>query len=232
MFVLPAGDPVFPSPRLASQEGLLAVGGDLSPGRLLAAYRSGIFPWYNPGQPILWWSPDPRAVLFPDRLHISRSLRKTLRSGRYSVTFDTAFTDVIEACAGAPRLRGTGTWITGEMQHAYSRLHRLGYAHSVETWAGGRLAGGLYGVALGRAFFGESMFSLAPDASKVALVQLVTQLRAWGYRMIDCQMHSPHLTSLGASDLSRDEFLLLLEDCLAEPTPPGRWPAQPDGDRP
>lgn len=225
MFVLPfEADPVFPSPRLASPEGLLAVGGDLSTERLLAAYRAGIFPWYNPGQPILWWSPDPRAVLFPADLHVSHSLRKTLRQELFSVTFDTAFAAVMEACASAPRPgRVTGTWITPEMKRAYVRLHQLGYAHSAEAWVGDQLAGGLYGVALGKAFFGESMFSLARDASKVAFAHLVWRLDGWGYRMIDCQMHSAHLARLGATNIPRDDFLALLDESLAQPAHTGPW---------
>ncbi len=225
MFVLPAhAEPVFPPVHLASPEGLLAIGGDLSTERLLAAYSAGIFPWYNTGQPILWWSPDPRAVLFPSQLRISRSLKKTLRKARFTLSLDTAFSQVIEGCASAPRpQRAAGTWITAEMKEAYFRLHTLGYAHSVEAWFEGRLAGGLYGVALGRTFFGESMFTLVSDASKVAFAHLVLQLRAWDYQMIDCQMRSAHLASLGGTEIPRGEFLTILAAGLAYPTQRGPW---------
>ncbi|RJQ48219.1 MAG: leucyl/phenylalanyl-tRNA--protein transferase [Gammaproteobacteria bacterium] len=209
-------DLAFPDAELALREpdGLLAVGGDLSPARLMEAYRNGIFPWYSEGEPILWWSPGPRMVLFPERLHVSRSLRKLLKQGRYNVTFDQDFASVIKQCAV---LREGGTWITQEMQHAYCRLHELGYAHSVECWRDDKLAGGLYGVALGRVFFGESMFSLEPNASKVALVSLVERLQQWSYRMIDCQVHSTHLQRLGAEDIPRVEFLRLLKQWRGEP---------------
>lgn len=189
--------------------GLLAAGGDLSPPRLLAAYRLGIFPWYEEGQPILWWSPHPRTVLFPADIHVSRSLHKTLRRQELRVTLDQCFEKVIRACAG-PRRDAHGTWITEEMIEAYCQLHRLGYAHSVEVWQQGRLSGGLYGVALGRAFFGESMFSLVSNASKVALVHLAGQLREWDFGFIDCQVESPHLLSMGATSITRHEFQNLL----------------------
>jgi leucyl/phenylalanyl-tRNA--protein transferase len=224
MIVLRPGKPDlrFPPVEHASPEGLLALGGDLSSERLLEAYRHGIFPWYNPGQPILWWSPDPRAVLYPDKLKISRSLRKTLRKGRYQVRFDTAFREVMLACA-APRANSSGTWITDEMVAAYCRLHDLGYAHSVETWRENRLTGGLYGVALGGVFFGESMFSRATDASKVALVALTQALRGWGFSLIDCQVDSEHLVSLGAETIPRTRFISELTHALALPGHPGRW---------
>jgi leucyl/phenylalanyl-tRNA--protein transferase len=214
----------FPPVNRASPEGLLAVGGDLSSERLLEAYRRGIFPWYNAGQPILWWSPDPRAVLFPERLHISHSLRKTLRRGLFRVTFDRAFREVMLACA-APRAQdpGGGTWITDEMVEAYCRLHRLGYAHSVEIRIGEELVGGLYGVALGGAFFGESMFSRETDASKVALVTLARTLQARGFRLIDCQLPTAHLESLGAEALPRRAFLSELGVALRRPDMPGSW---------
>jgi leucyl/phenylalanyl-tRNA--protein transferase len=217
----------FPDPRRALREpdGLLAVGGDLSPPRLLAAYRRGIFPWYEAGQPILWWSPDPRAVLRPAELRISRSLRKTLRAGTFTVTFDQAFADVMRGCA-APRPKQRGTWLTREMQGAYARLHALGYAHSLEVWHDGALAGGLYGVGLGRAFFGESMYSDVRDASKVALVHLVNEARRRGIELIDCQVYSAHLASLGCRTIARAEFLDRLgELCVdAAPEPWGRQP--------
>lgn len=198
----------FPDPVNAETDpdGLLAVGGDLAPERLLGAYRQGIFPWYSQGQPILWWSPDPRMVLFPERLHISRSLRKTIRQGRFRITFDQAFASVIEACA-APRDREGGTWITEEMKLAYLDLHRLGHAHSVEAWQEGELAGGLYGIQIGTIFFGESMFSRSSNASKTAFVHLVLTLEKLGCPLIDCQVHTAHLESLGACPIPRSRFL-------------------------
>lgn len=224
----------FPPVEFASPEGLLAVGGDLRAERLLEAYRHGIFPWYNDGQPILWWSPDPRCVLFPPELKVSRSLGKTLRSGKFRVTFDTRFGDVMRACAGPrPQNPQGGTWITEGMLDAYERLHERGYAHSVECWRGDELVGGLYGVALGGAFFGESMFSRATDASKVALVRLVHQLAAWGFQIIDCQMTTPHLLSLGAREIRRDEFIRRLDAALALPDRCGPWRFNDDtADRP
>jgi leucyl/phenylalanyl-tRNA---protein transferase len=219
----------FPPVELASPEGLLAVGGDLRAERLLEAYRHGIFPWYNPGQPILWWSPDPRVVLFPSKLRVTRSLRKTLRQKKFSVTLDTAFREVIQGCA-QPRLRSPdgGTWITPEMIEAYCVLHKRGLAHSVESWRDGKLAGGLYGVASGRAFFGESMFSRETDASKVAFVHLVRQLQRWGFTLIDCQLPSAHLFSLGAEEIRRRDFLARLDQALAQPEDRGRWRFEPD----
>ena len=214
----------FPPVEYATAEGLLAVGGDLSSERLLEAYRHGIFPWYSAGQPILWWSPDPRAVLYPERLKIRRSLKQTLRRGHFCVRFDTAFRDVMLACA-APRDQypGGGTWITDEMIEAYRHLHELGFAHSVETWHDERLVGGLYGVALGGVFFGESMFSRATDASKVALVALAERLRTWGFALIDCQVPSAHLSSLGAEEIPRARFLAELARGLMRSGQPGRW---------
>lgn len=214
----------FPPVETATPEGLLAVGGDLSVARLLEAYRHGIFPWYNPGQPILWWSPDPRAVLYPDKLKVSRSLRKTLKRGHLCVTFDTDFRAVMLACA-APRAHhpGGGTWITDDMVQAYCALHDQGVAHSVEVWEGRDLAGGLYGVALGGVFFGESMFTRSTDTSKVALVALADRLRRWGYKLIDCQVPSPHLASLGAEEIPRARFLAELETNLNLSGRHGRW---------
>lgn len=219
----------FPPPdrALTEPDGLLAAGGSLSPRRLLRAYRVGIFPWYSPGQPILWWSPNPRLVLFPECVRIARSLRKTLRKGLFTVTADTAFDLVIAACAG-PREGSPGTWITPEMHRAYCRLHRLGHAHSIETWREGELAGGLYGVAVGRVFFGESMFSLVSDASKVALVTLALQLRRWEFATIDCQVRTEHLSSLGAVDIPRASFLRLLERYCPLPGRDGAWRLDPD----
>ena len=214
----------FPPPcrALTEPDGLLAAGGNLSPRRLLRAYRLGIFPWYSPGQPILWWSPDPRLVLFPEAVNISRSLRKTLKKGVFTVTADTAFAAVIGACA-APRSQETGTWITSEMNRAYVRLHRLGHAHSIESWHEGQLVGGLYGVAVGRVFYGESMFSLMSDASKVALEALAAQLRRWQFTLIDCQVHTEHLSRMGAVEIPRATFLQLLERYCILPGQDGLW---------
>lgn len=214
----------FPPVDLSTPEGLLAVGGDLRPERLLEAYRHGIFPWYSDDQPILWWSPDPRAVLFPDKLHISRSLKRSLRPGLFQVTLDRCFRDVMQHCAGPrPQYPDGGTWITVEMLEAYTKLHELGYAHSVETWQEGQLVGGLYGVALGGAFFAESMFTLVPDASKVALVSLVRQLQQWRFRLMDCQQSSPHVMAFGAEEISRREFLDHLTFALTLPERCQRW---------
>jgi leucyl/phenylalanyl-tRNA--protein transferase len=215
----------FPDPNTAEEEpnGLLAVGGDLSPQRLLNAYRQGLFPWYSEGQPILWWSPDPRMVLFPSEVHVSRSLRKTLRQGRFQVSVDRAFEAVIQACA-EPRPDSTGTWLVSEMIDAYRDLHRLGHAHSVETWLDDELVGGLYGVALGRTFFGESMFSLATDASKVALVMLAEHCQRAGIELIDCQVYSDHLRSLGAREIPRREFLARVTAAVDQTTAESIWP--------
>lgn len=216
----------FPDVSLALEEpdGLLAVGGDLSPARLTAAYRQGIFPWYSDGQPILWWAPNPRAVLFPDELKISRSLRKTLHNKKFTVSFDQAFTEVIEACS-QPRQEHNdpGTWITDDMKQAYQQLHAQGLAHSVECWCDGKLVGGLYGVAIGQVFFGESMFSRQTDASKVAFVTLVRQLSQWGFAVIDCQVQSQHLESLGARTIPREDFTALLDQHCEQPGRPGLW---------
>jgi len=213
-FLLSPADPgqAFPDVNLALREpdGLLAVGGDLSTARLLAAYRQGIFPWYSEEQPILWWSPDPRSVLFPAALKVSRSLRKTLNQERFRVTLDQAFNAVIRACA-EPRADSSGTWITAEMARAYADLHAEGAAHSVECWQDNRLLGGLYGVAIGRVFFGESMFSRVSNASKVAFCQLVRQLQAWDFGLIDCQVYSGHLASLGAEEIPRRRFVEYLD---------------------
>ncbi|AVX12828.1 leucyl/phenylalanyl-tRNA--protein transferase [Stutzerimonas stutzeri] len=209
----------FPPLETALREpnGLLAAGGDLRPERLLAAYRHGCFPWYQEGQPLLWWSPDPRTVLFPDELHVSRSLRKRMRNGDYRVTFDKAFAEVIQGCAG-PRSYADGTWITTPMQDAYVRLHEMGVAHSVEVWQQGQLVGGLYGIAMGELFFGESMFSRATDASKVGFVTLVERLREWGFALIDCQMPTRHLESFGARSIPRAAFAEALAMHLDRPS--------------
>jgi leucyl/phenylalanyl-tRNA---protein transferase len=216
-------EPVFPEPAQAEPDGLLAVGGDLSPERLLEAYAAGIFPWYSEGSPILWWSPDPRLVLDPAALHVSRSLERTLRRGRYDIRADTAFAQVIRRCAVKPRAGQEGTWITSAMIRAYERLHDLGFAHSFEAWERGALAGGLYGVSLGGAFFGESMFADRPDASKAAFVEGVRWLAAHGVDLVDCQVRTEHLVRFGAVELARDVFLERLAAALERPTLRGRW---------
>jgi len=212
----------FPPLEAASPEGLLAVGGDLSSDRLLSAYRRGIFPWFSQGQPILWWSPDPRAVLYPAAMRVSRSLRRSLRKSEFSVTTDRVFSKVIARCA-RNRKDQDGTWITPEMQDAYIALHRLGFAHSVETWQAGELVGGLYGVSIGKAFFGESMFSRVSDASKTALVGLAKVLTHSGYHFIDCQIRSAHLDSLGAQSISRAHFAQALKDAVVIDENPRLW---------
>lgn len=230
MFLLPTGTDKyqFPPVDLASPEGLLAMGGDLRAERLLEAYRHGVFPWYNEGQPILWWSPDPRSVLFLDKLKVSRSLRKSLRNGQFTVTLDTQFRQVVEACS-APRTNAdtpgtpSGTWIHPEMTEAYCELYRMGYAHSVESWVDKQLVGGLYGLSLGGAFFGESMFSRSSDASKVALVCLVRQLQRWKFDFIDVQISSDHMSSLGTTDMRRDQFISLLNKSLEKDSRVGPW---------
>ncbi len=226
VFALPE-EHVFPDPELARPDGLLAVGGDLHPARVLLAYTHGIFPWYSEGQPILWHSPDPRFVLFTDEFQVSRSLRKTIRRSVFELTMDRAFAQVIEACAVADRPEQAGTWITGEMAQSYTGLHRLGFAHSVEAWREGELVGGLYGVNVGRMFFGESMFALADDASKVAFVAMVRQLERWGYDLVDSQVYTDHLARFGARDIPRDNYLELLRDRVREPNPRRTWEFQP-----
>jgi leucyl/phenylalanyl-tRNA--protein transferase len=216
-------DMVFPPPDYADPSGLIAVGGDLSSERLLEAYRVGIFPWYSDDQPILWWSPDPRFILEPDEFRISHSLQKTLQRKLFQVTFDRVFEEVIAACATVPREGQRGTWITPEMHDAYIRLHGLGFAHSVETWLGGKLVGGLYGVSLGKAFFGESMFHHSTDASKVALATLVEKLKSWGFHFIDSQMTTEHMISLGAKEIPRRIFLKRLQSALRHSTKRGKW---------
>lgn len=222
VYRLPA-DHRFPHPSLAEPEGLLAVGGDLSPGRLLTAYSVGIFPWYSEGQPILWFSPDPRAVLRPEALRIARSLKKRVRRGDYEITLDRSFSRVVERCKTTPRPGQDGTWITPEMAQAYRTLHHLGYAHSVEAWRDGQLVGGLYGVGLGRMFAGESMFAHASDASKVAFVWLVRQLAEWGFSFVDCQMQTSHLQRFGAQDIDREAFLDDLSAAIIGGPAPGPW---------
>lgn len=214
---------IFPPPELAREDGLLAVGGDLSAERLLLAYHHGIFPWYSPGEPLLWWAPDPRLVLFPAELRISRRLARTIRQHRFTVTFDRDFAAVIAACAGSRKSQVQGTWIDEKMREAYTRLHELGFAHSVECWRQGTLAGGLYGVALGGVFFGESMFSRERDSSKVALVHLVELLTHWEFDLIDCQLPTAHLKSLGAREIAGTDFYELLQRSLARDGKRGSW---------
>lgn len=211
-FLLDPQEIVFPGANLALKEpnGLLAIGGNLNVETLFQAYQQGIFPWYNKGEPILWWSPDPRSILFPENIIVSKSLKKVLRKQHFQVTYDKAFTQVIEACSKIPRADQGGTWITDEMLIAYNELHRRGIAHSFEVWQNERLVGGLYGIAIGRVFFGESMFSLVSNASKVAFVKMVELLIKWDYALIDCQVESEHLNSLGATSIRRNEFLAYL----------------------
>ena len=224
-----SGDAPFPplDGALDDPNGLLAAGGDLSAQRLVAAYRRGIFPWYSEGQPILWWSPNPRMVLYVNEFKLSRSLRRTIRQDIYEVRIDTAFRDVVEACAATPRTGQYGTWITPAMIDAYARLHALGYSHSVEAWFGGELVGGLYGLALGSVFFGESMFAHRTDASKVALASLIAVLRHQGVTLIDCQQETAHLASLGARPISRRQFAAHLAELIHSNAPPAPWPRGP-----
>lgn len=221
---LRSDDLTFPptAAALTEPDGLLAAGGELSSARLLSAYRRGIFPWFEHGQPILWWTPNPRTVIFPNELHIARSLRKALRRNNFSLSADQAFEDVMRACA-APRAGASGTWIGPAMIDAYCELHRLGYAHSVEVWQDDQLVGGLYGLALGRVFFGESMFSRADNASKVAFAHLARQLAQWHFGLIDCQVASAHLSSLGAREIAREDFEQILVDCVDRPSLMGPW---------
>lgn len=217
--------PAFPPTSRATRRpnGLLAAGGALTPDWLLAAYRRGIFPWFSDGEPILWWSPDPRMVVFPDQVRITRSLRKTLRNSAYEVRLDHDFAAVIKACA-EPREPGGGTWITPAIQAAYLRMHELGYAHCVETWIDGELAGGLYGIAIGRAFYGESMFSRRTDTSKIAFAHLTRFLLQHDFRVLDCQMTTQHLSSLGGREIPREAFARMLAELTREDRPPARWP--------
>ncbi len=222
-----SNDLIFPPPYLAEDDGLLAVGGDLSEPRLLLAYSMGIFPWYPVGSPILWWSPDPRLVLLPEEIKISRSLRQTIKKRIFKVTMDRAFDSVIRNCATVQRKNDRGTWITDEMIKAYVRLHRSGYAHSVESWFEGELTGGIYGVAIGSIFFGESMFTKKSNASKVAFVTLVQQLLKWKFTLIDCQVTTAHLISLGAREIPRSEFMRMLLSSLTASTKKGKWYSAP-----
>jgi leucyl/phenylalanyl-tRNA--protein transferase len=223
MPIRPLGRALAFPPVEDAEDGLLAVGGDLSPQRLLLAYRSGIFPWYDESLPILWHSPDPRCVLQVDRVHTGRTLRRVITKGTYAIRYDTAFERVIRACQRTPRPDQDGTWITEDMIRAYCRLHELGYAHSVEAWLEEDLAGGLYGVSLGRVFFGESMFAWQPNASKVALVHLAERIARWGFPIIDAQVPTPHTVSMGAEEWPRAAFLEVLRREVAHPTRRGTW---------
>ena len=214
---------IFPDPELAEPDGLLAVGGDLNPARLLAAYQQGIFPWYSDGEPILWWSPAPRLVLFPEEFHLPKRLARTMRKNIFTVRTDTAFAEVIASCAAIRRKSGQGTWITTKMQEAYVQLHKLGFAHSVESWCDGELVGGLYGVCLDRIFFGESMFSRTTDASKVAFATLMHNAEQLNIRVVDCQMTTKHLLRFGSREVSREEFDDLLEQFIQELIPQQPW---------
>lgn len=220
---------IFPPPELAEDNGVLCVGGDVSEDRLILAYSSGIFPWPHEGYPLLWHSPDPRTVLVPKDLHVGRSLEKSLRRGLYEVRLDTAFRQVMRGCSEKERPNQDGTWITDELIEGYVALHRRGLAHSIEAWQGDELKGGLYGVSLGGAFFGESMFAEAPDASKVAFATLVRQLERWGFDFIDCQVHTEHLERFGAVEWPRTRFLAALKKALKKPTRIGPWKLDPPG---
>ncbi|MDR1126311.1 MAG: leucyl/phenylalanyl-tRNA--protein transferase [Deltaproteobacteria bacterium] len=235
LFRLAADSVLFPPVELAEPDGLLAIGGDLSAGRLLAAYRQGIFPWYGENSPILWWSPNPRCVLFPERLHLPASLRRVMNSGRFSFTVNRSFRAVMEGCARTPRPGQDGTWIVPEMSEAYSELHRRGRAHSVETWQEGELAGGLYGISLGRVFFGESMFYRRPDASKAALAWLVQNLARLGFEIMDCQQETDHMLRFGAELVDRSEFLRIIKrseqvECAAGEAIDAFWRGRPPDD--
>ena len=222
--VRPIGfDHIFPDPRLAPNEGLLAYGGDLNPNRILKAYRMGIFPWYSEGDPILWWSPNPRLILYPQNLKISKSFRRVLRNKEYEVKFDNNFEAVMRKCGEIPRKEQDGSWIVEEMVEAYCELHNMGFAHSVEVYMDSELVGGLYGIAMGRAFFGESMFSLRPNSSKIALKALSDVLSENGYDFVDCQVVTEHLLRMGAEVVSRDRFLDMLEDSLEVAGDIGSW---------
>lgn len=222
VYRLPKNDFIFPPVELASRTGILAVGGDLSPQRLLAAYENGIFPWYADDEPIIWWSPDPRFVLFPNELKIAKTMKPVLKRQTFQITYDRNFTEVIASCQ-KPRRKESDTWITEDMRQAYCKLHNMGYAHSIEAWYEDKLVGGLYGISLGRCFFGESMFSFMSNASKAAFITLVNRLKELGFQMIDCQVYTAHLKSLGARHIPRDHFISLLKEALCHETLRGNW---------
>lgn len=213
----------FPPPHLATEEGLLAIGGDLRVERIMAAYHQGVFPWYSDETPIMWWNPDPRFVLYPSRLKISKSMKQVLRQNRFKITFDTAFREVMESCQKSPRSDQDGTWITNELIDAFEKIHELGAAHSVEVWQDGELVGGLYGLSIGRVYFGESMFTRVSNASKAGFITLVQEMSKRGIEMIDCQVYTSHLESLGAESISRDQFLGQLEVLLDFESNMGKW---------
>lgn len=213
----------FPHPRYANEDGILGIGGDLSIDRLLLAYANGIFPWYNEGEPIIWYSPDPRMLLFPKDLKVSKSMKQVIKKNIFEIKYDTAFEAVMRACSTVPREGQEGTWITDDMLGAYIAMHKAGFAHSVEAWQDGALVGGLYGVSLGKCFFGESMFSKVSNASKAAFIHLVQNLKARGFVLIDCQVYTPHLESLGAAEIPRADFLELLAANQEEETMLGPW---------
>ena len=219
---------VFPRPALARPDGLLAVGGDLSPQRLILAYSNGIFPWYSGGDPIMWWSPPVRPVLAPRDVHVPRSLAKLLHRAPFELRLDTAFAQVIDSCALVPRPEDPGTWITDAMRAAYKNLHELGFAHSAEAWQNGELVGGLYGVALGEVFFGESMFARQPDASKAAFVTLCAQLDRWGFQLIDSQVSNTHTARFGTVEIPRAQFIERVEELIKQPGRHGKWTLDPD----
>lgn len=216
-------DLLFPPPEGASREGVVAIGGDTSPERLILAYSQGIFPWPHEGMPLLWFSPDPRFVLEPNRVHVNRSLRRSIRKNRFEIRTDTAFREVIQACARVSRPTQNGTWITDELRNGFVSLHASGFAHSIEAWLDDRLVGGLYGLSLGGAFFGESMFAIESDASKVATITLFGNLRAWDFTLVDCQVYSDHLARFGAVEWPRERYLRLLRETLGRPTRRGPW---------
>lgn len=213
---------VFPPVSFAQKNGILAIGGDLSPARLIAAYEKGIFPWYSQGDPIIWWSPDPRFVIFPEKIKISRSMKQEIRKGTFKITADRAFDQVIKACRN-PRKHESGTWITDDIVKGYTELHKLGYAHSIEAWKDEKLTGGLYGVSLGRCFFGESMFYTEPNSSKAAFITLAEKLASLNFDIIDCQVYTAHLESLGAVEIPREEFIAILNSSLTQETLKGNW---------
>ena len=225
VFLLNDDELQFPDPREANADGVLAIGGDLRPDRLLFAYEIGIFPWFNPPEPVIWWSPDPRCVLYTDELKVSKSMRNIFNRKQFSVTYDEAFVEVIEGCRDAPRSQQEGTWISSEIIDSYTWLHKLGVAHSVEVWQDGKLVGGLYGISLGRMFFGESMFSLVSNASKVGFIHLVNALRRMGFKLVDCQIYNEHLGSMGAREIPREDFLQELQIALKTETIQGNWAA-------
>lgn len=213
----------FPDPREANVDGVLAIGGDLRPDRLLFAYEIGVFPWYNPPEPVIWWSPNPRCVLYTDELRVSKSMRNVFNQKKFSITYDEAFREVIEGCRDAPRSHQDGTWISSEIIDSFTWLHKLGVAHSVEVWESGKLVGGLYGISLGRMFFGESMFSLVSNASKAGFIHLVHTLNKMDFKLVDCQIYNDHLGRLGATEIPRDNFLMELDEALKKDTIQGNW---------